>query len=81
MICSRCACEVLKHGATEGQAAGRVHPSQLPDGPERDAWLEAEADYASKHDPIWLPLKENDMCGVKVPRRLWLRQACAWMMK
>ena len=34
-----------------GKGKDWVHPSVLPDGPERDAWIEAEADYASKHDP------------------------------
>jgi len=58
-----------------------IHPSYLPDGPERDAWLEAEAQYAGKHDPIRLPLVENEMCSWKMPRKSWLRRACAWMMR
>ena len=58
-----------------------IHPSQLPDGPERDAWIEAEAEYASKHDPIRLPLKENEMCGIKAPQRSWLHRLCARMMQ
>ena len=28
-----------------------THPSAWPDGPERDAWLEAEVEYANRYDP------------------------------
>jgi hypothetical protein len=57
-----------------------IYPSPLPDGPERDAWLEAEAEYSCKHDP---PLKLHPTTPVpeKADRGSWLHRFCAWMMK
>ncbi len=57
-----------------------IHPSALPDGPERDAWLEAEAEYACKHDP---PLKVHKAESKAEPERegSWLHRLCARMMQ
>jgi hypothetical protein len=57
-----------------------IHPTQLPPGPEYDAWLEAEAEYSIKYDP---PLKLHPVTRPpeKVDRGSWLHRFCAWMMK
>lgn len=57
-----------------------IHPTQLPPGPEYDAWLDAEADYSCKHDP---PLKVHKVESKAEPERKgsWLHRFCAWVMQ
>jgi hypothetical protein len=57
-----------------------VHPSKLPDGPERDAWLEAEARYMPGDKPPPAMLGIAPMLP-KLGAVAWLHRACTWMMK
>lgn len=57
-----------------------IHPSQLPDGPERDAWLWAEAQYMPGDKP---PPAMQGIAPIlpKAGLMAWLRRTCAWMMQ
>ena len=55
-----------------------VHPSQLPDGPERAAWIQAESWYMPRDIPPAVP-------GIapvlpKLGVMAWIHRLCARMM-
>jgi len=57
-----------------------IHPSQLPDGPERTVWLEAETRYMFGDKPPPAMLGIAPMLP-KLGAMAWLRRAYTWMMK
>ena len=57
-----------------------IHPSALPDGPERDTWLEAETRYMPGDKP---PPAMQGIAPVlpKLGVMAWIHRACAKMIQ